>query len=104
MLRKRRCVLLVDPDAWRFDGIKLFLNNRGVDVVEWNAGAKPDAILLSEKVIESVPRLRASYPEIPILVHGDSDSIETTAAILADGVQGYFPLSSPQSQILTALD
>jgi len=118
MVRKRRCVLLVEPDAWRCTGIAKYLSERGVDVISQQsvesiligaAKVEPDAVMLAYKVIESfgsaaVQRIESTYPEVPVLVHGESDCVSVMASVLAMGADGYFPLAAPQPQLLVALD
>jgi DNA-binding NarL/FixJ family response regulator len=119
MLHERKCVLLLEPDAWRSSGIAQYLTDRGVRVVgdsrpehvlaHKSPSADPDVIMLSHDLLDSygsqiVDRLRTTYPDAAILVHGQTDGVDVTASVLALGVHGYFCLSAPQSQLLKALE
>jgi two-component system response regulator DevR len=104
-----RCVLLLEPEVWRFSGISGFLNENGIAVADRiGASTSPGATMVARRLLAScgtaiVERIRRDHPDAPILVHGDAEPVETIASILAAGVQGYFVLSGPRARLLDAL-
>lgn len=109
------CTLVVEPESWRFLGLSTFLSASGLRVAGdpqcelKTDGITADVVLLAHQVIlrngeRIIDRIRGSYPATPVLVYGDVDCIRTIASLLARGVQGYFELSSPQEQLLDAID
>ena len=110
----RCCVLLLESELWRWIGLATFLAGRDIDVIG-TAGfnvelpeASPDVVLVAHKLIDEcggdlVDRVRRAYPSAMVLVHGDSESMETTATLLTRGARGYFVLSSPCDQLIEAI-
>ena len=104
-----RCVLLLEPEIWRYSGFTKFFDERGVLVLD-RAGAStlPEVAMLARTLLVScgpaiIERIRSAHPGIPILVHGEPETAEAIATILAAGAQGYFVVTSPPAQLLDAL-
>jgi DNA-binding NarL/FixJ family response regulator len=53
--------------------------------------------------IDGITRLRAAFPEIPVVVLSATEKIEEVKQLLAVGVLGFITKSSPSSVILEAL-
>jgi len=109
-----KSVLLLEPCAWRYEGIARFLRENGFgvdggpDLPPAPAWDDPDAVMVAHTLVsrygrDLFTRIRSAYPLIGLLVHGETECLDETASILALGAQGYFVLSSPQRQLLDAL-
>lgn len=116
-MAERLCALLVDVEMWRSIGINTFLTSRNIDVVVAGCdrqfvtlpSIRPDVVLLAHAFIDFygdavIDRMRFMYRPAPILVHGNDESAETTAALIRRGVRGYFLLSAPCEQLLGAIE
>jgi two-component system response regulator DevR len=106
-------VLLLEPDAWRFRGMSVVLEDVGdIRVVgERDYGrvlvanvapsdVLPDVVVLAHRLIVEygwplIARVKELFRGVPVLVHGDEDSVELSAEIFAAGASGYFNMSAP---------
>ena len=106
-------VLLLEPDAWRFRGMSVVLEDAGdIRVVGERDYARvlvadaapsdlvPDVAVLAHRLIVDyglplVARVKELFHGVPVLVHGDEESVEMSAAIFAAGASGYFNMSAP---------
>ena len=103
-MRKRQ-VLLLDGDQWRFSGVATYLRDRGLEVCGPGFGGEsPDVILVHEALRDALPSLLASNPRVPVLVLGSSRSLDCAAEVLRSGALGYFVLASRKDQLLEAID
>lgn len=112
--------LVLEPDTWRYRGIRSSLNDSGkVRVVEESDFARiltlesapsdlrPEVILLSYRLIidygiSLIPHLKDLFGAA-VLVYGDEESLEVTAQLLAVGASGYFVLSAPPGYLSDAV-
>lgn len=102
-MRKRQ-VLLLEPEQWRFRGIADFLKKNGVEV----AGPDPnhadgvDVVLVPDE-LGAIGRVRRVVSDSPVLAYGISASIARIAELIAEGARGYFEISSPEAQLVKAI-
>ena len=102
---RKRHVLLLDGDQWRFSGVATYLRDRGLEVCGPGFGAEsPDVILVHEALRDALPSLLASNPRVPVLVLGFSRSLDCAAEVLRSGALGYFVLTSRKDQLLEAIE
>jgi len=59
--------------------------------------------LLTEFGISIIPHLRDLFPGCAVLIHGEHESLESTASILAAGGAGFYSLSSPAQYLARAV-
>ena len=50
-----------------------------------------------------IPHVRDMFPDCSVLVHGDAESLEASAEILAAGGSGYYSLSEPMGYLPNAV-
>jgi two-component system, NarL family, response regulator DevR len=115
-------VLLLEPDQWRFRGMAAVLENGGdVEVVGdhdyarlLTAETRPDDLttpcltaiaqrLIMEYGIGLIPHMKDLFDSCPVLVHGEHESLESTASILAAGGAGFYSLEAPPHYLLRAV-
>ncbi|HEY3303356.1 MAG TPA: response regulator transcription factor [Candidatus Binatia bacterium] len=114
-------VLLLEPDLWRYYGIRHILrSDPEIDLLgemEYNKilplrrspeHLKPEVVMLSYILLMDFKlpllfRMRELFPRAHIFVHGYEERIDRIAAVFAAGAKGYFPLSSPSKDLLDAL-
>jgi len=114
-------VLLLEPDAWRFRGMTTVLEESGqISVIGENDFARiltletrpdgydPRVCLLAHRLIIEyglavIAHLNDLFAGMGILVHGEHDSLEVAAEVLAAGAKGFFDLSAPIGYLPTAV-
>lgn len=114
-------VLLLEPDAWRFRGMASVLEESGqVNVIGEHDFARiltleqrPDGLnprvclvahrLIIEYGLATIPHITDLFPGVAVLVHGEHDSLEVAAEVLAVGAKGFFDLSEPIGYLPTAV-
>ena len=114
--------LILEPDQWRFRGISAVLEESGKIAVVGErdyarvltAEVAPDGMpaprvalvahrLLIDLGLSVIPHLRDMFPDCSVLIHGDADSLEASAEILAAGGSGYYSLSAPMGYLANAV-
>jgi DNA-binding NarL/FixJ family response regulator len=103
-MRKRQ-VLLLEPEQWRFRGIADFLKQNGVEV----AGPDPrddadgvDVVLVPDER-GAIGRVRRVVSDAPILTYGPAASIARIAEVIAEGARGYFEIASSDANLVKAI-
>ena len=114
-------VLLLEPDAWRFRGMTTVLEESGqIRVIGEGDFARiltlekrpddlnPRVCLLAHRLIIEyglavIPHINDLFAGIAVLVHGEHDSLEVAAEVLASGAKGFFDLSAPIGYLPTAV-
>jgi len=114
-------VLLLEPDLWRYYGIRHILRSdpeiEFLGEMEYNKilplrrspeHLKPDVLMLSYILLMDFKlpllfRMGKLFPRAHIFVHGYEERIDRIAAVFAAGAKGYFPLSSPPKDLPDAL-
>lgn len=117
----RIAVLLLEPDPWRFRGISAVLEDSGdISVIgdrdfSWvlttdqrPKDLHPDVCLVAHRLVIEygigvIPHIKDLFTEATVLVHGDQDSLEASAEILAVGGSGYFRLDAPPGYLPRAV-
>jgi len=120
-MRPLKRILLADDHALFRKGLKLLLSDsypkadlRDVDsldaALEGLSNAAPvDLAILDLKMpgmagVESLRAVREAYPETAILVLSGSDARNDVLGALGAGVHGYVVKSSPDAELLAAID
>jgi len=116
----RIAVLLLEPDPWRYRGMAVVLEDSGeIDVVgdrDFSAiltsdrapdGIDPDVCVVAHRLIVEfglavIPHVKDLF-HASVLVHGDRDSLNASAELLAAGASGYFDLSAPPGYLAKAV-
>jgi len=120
--QERVPALILEPDQWRFRGITAVLDESGrIAVVGERDYAKiltaeiaPDGIpaprvalvahrLLIDLGLSVIPHLRDMYPDCSVLIHGETESLEASAEILAAGGSGYYSMAAPMGYLPNAV-
>ena len=114
-------VLLLEPDQWRFRGMSNSLENGGdFTVVGEHDYAKiltmetspedmePQASVVAQRLLTEfgiaiIPHLKDLFPGSYVLIHGEHESVESTASIFAAGGSGFYSLSSPPQYLPRAV-
>ncbi|HEX9162933.1 MAG TPA: response regulator transcription factor [Thermoanaerobaculia bacterium] len=114
-------VILLEPDQWRFRGMETCLENAGnIHVIGEHDYARiltmetspddlePRASVIAQRLlvdfgVSVIPHVRDLFPGCAVLIHGDHESLESTASILAAGGAGFFSLSSPAQYLARAV-
>ncbi len=120
-LKDAIAVLLLEPDPWRFRGISVFLEDAGdmrvigerhyarillADVAP--ADVRPDVAVVAQRLIVKyglpvIGRVRELFRGVPLLIHGDEESVEASADIFAAGAAGYFNMGAPPGGLARAV-
>jgi DNA-binding response OmpR family regulator len=87
------------------------LRASGYTVLDWSSGAAttaagpvdPDLALLSAGEGALIPRLRARYGAMPLLLDIGTDTVENRAASLSAGADDFWLSTSPPSELLQRL-
>ena len=113
--------LILEPDVWRFRGMTAVLEESGeVTVIGEHDfariltleqppdGVHPSVCLLAHRLVieyglATIPHLTDVFSGIGVLVHGEHESLEVAAEILAVGAKGFFDLSEPIGFLPTAV-
>lgn len=121
MTEQRIPVLLLEPDQWRFRGMSTILEESGqigiigerdfsrvLTLEEPPDDAPPRVSVVAHKLVlefglSVVPHLKALYPGTAVLVHGDHESLEVSAQLLAIGASGYFDTTNPPGYLPKAV-
>jgi DNA-binding NarL/FixJ family response regulator len=116
----RVAVLLLEPDPWRFRGMSVVLEDSGdVKVVgdrDFSTilttdrppdGVEPDVCVIAHRLVVEfglgvIPHIKDLF-HAPVLVHGDQESLNASAELLAAGASGYFNLTSPPGYLAKAV-
>ena len=114
-------VVLLEPDQWRYQGMATILNESGdAEVIGapdyaqlLTAEQPPDGLhprvcivahrLIVEYGLAVIPQLKEIFPDCAVLVHGEADSVEAEAQVMAVGASGYFELSEPSGYLSKAV-
>lgn len=117
----RIAVLLLEPDPWRYRGISAVLEDAGdISVIGDRdfshilttdlrpAGLDPDVCLIAHRLVVEyglavIPHVKDLFGKAPVLVHGDQESVDASAELLAVGASGYFHLSAPPGYLPKAV-
>ena len=114
-------VMLLEPDQWRFRAMASILEESGhiavigerdfstlLTVEEppgplcWEVAVVAHR-LITEYGLSIVAHLKTMMPESFVLVHGDHDSLETAAQLMAAGASGFFDMSDPAGYLANAV-
>jgi two-component system, NarL family, response regulator DevR len=109
-------VLILDHDCWREQGLARVLDSspeisvvleRDLGDETWSK-SQATVILVSDTSVRddprsSIERLRAKFPDVKILVHGEDKTAAAITDLLARGADGYFALSLGEEKLLKAL-
>jgi len=117
----RIAVLLLEPDPWRFRGMTVVLEDSG-DVKgigdrdfariftsdQPPEEMQPDVCVLAHRLVVEfgigvIPHVKDVFGGIPVLVHGDHETVDTSAELLAVGASGFFPLDAPPGYLPRAV-
>lgn len=119
--QRETAALLLEPDPWRYRGIASVLEEAGdVRVIGERDYAQilvadvapahlvPDVSVVAHRLIVEyglplIARLREIFRRVPVLVHGDEDSITACADIFAAGASGYFHMAAPPGGLARAV-
>lgn len=114
-------VILLEPDQWRFRGMTAALENSGqfrvageqdyANVLTTESAPddlEPRACIVSQRLltdfgISVIPHLKDLFPGTAVLIHGEHESLESTASIFAAGGSGFYSLSSPPQLLARAV-
>ena len=117
----RISVLLLEPDPWRFRGMAVVLEDAGDITVVGERdfsriltretppeGIDPDICVIAHRLIVEyglavIPHVKEIFGGVPVLVHGDHESLHASAEIMAVGAAGYFTLDSPPGYLPRAV-
>ncbi len=117
----RIAVLLLEPDAWRFRGMSAVLEDSGDIAVVGDRdfshilttdqrpeSLRPDVCLVAHRLIVQyglgvIPHVKDLFSEASVLVHGDEESLQASAEILAVGASGFFHLEAPPGYLPRAV-
>jgi DNA-binding NarL/FixJ family response regulator len=117
----RIAVLLLEPDSWRFRGISAVLEDSGdISVIGDRDFSrilttdlppddlKPDVCLIAHRLVVEyglgvIPHVKDLFPTATVLVHGDEESLQVSAELLAVGASGYFHLEAPPGYLSRAV-
>ena len=113
-------VVLLEPDQWRFRAMASILEESGhiavvgerdfsnILTVEeaperlcWEVAVVAHR-LITEYGLSVVAHLKAMMPDSFVLVHGDHDSLEAAAQLMAAGASGFFDMSDPAGYLANA--
>lgn len=114
-------VLLLEPDQWRFRAMASILEESGhiavigerdfsnILTVEepperlcWEVAVVAHRLVV-EYGLSVVAHLKAMMAESFVLVHGDHDSLEGAAQLMAAGASGFFDMSDPAGYLANAV-
>lgn len=120
--QERVPALILEPDQWRFRGITAVLDESGkIAVVGERDYAKiltaetapegipePRVALVAHRLVVDlglsvIPHIRDMYPRCSVLIHGEAESLEASAEILAAGGSGYYSLAAPMGYLPNAV-
>ncbi len=114
-------LLLLEPDFWRFTGIQHVAERSGqvhllgerhfekvLTMKRAPAGVSPAITMLAHRLILNhgialIPHLRDLFRGTNVIVFGEDDRLELTAAMLAVGARGYFLMSAAGGDLYHAL-
>ena len=117
----RIAVLLLEPDPWRFRGMSVVLEDSGdITVIgdrdfarilttdQRPEGIEPDVCVIAHRLIVEfglgvIPHVKDVFGGVPVLVHGDHESLQTSAEIMAVGASGFFSLDAPPGYLPRAV-
>ncbi len=117
----RIAVLLLEPDPWRFRGISVILEDSGdIKVIgdddfsrilttdQPPDGMDPQVCVIAHRLVVEyglsvIPHIKDLFPGVPVLVHGDQESVHASAELLAVGASGYFDLNAPPGYLPKAV-
>ena len=117
----RIAVLLLEPDPWRFRGMAVVLEDSGdVKVIgdrdfahiltsdQPPEAMHPDVCVLAHRLVVEfgigvIPHIKDIFDGVPVLVHGDHESIQTSAELLAVGGSGFYALDAPPGYLPRAV-
>jgi two-component system, NarL family, response regulator DevR len=117
----RIAVLLLEPDPWRFRGMTVVMEDSGdLKVIGDRDFARiltsdqqpeelqPDVCVVAHRLVVEygigiIPHLKDIFRGVAVLVHGDHESVHTSAEILAVGASGFFTLDSPPGYLPRAV-
>src|SRR6266568_3937186 len=93
----RIAVLLLEPDPWRFRGISVILEDSGdIKVIgdddfsrilttdQPPDGMDPQVCVIAHRLVVEyglsvIPHIKDLFPGVPVLVHGDQESVHASA-------------------------
>lgn len=114
-------VLLLEPDQWRFRAMASVLEESGriavigerdssnlLTIEEPPQGVCWDVAVVAHRLITEyglsvVAHLKAMISDTFVLVHGDRESLEATAQLMAAGASGFFDMSEPAGYLANAV-
>jgi DNA-binding NarL/FixJ family response regulator len=111
---ERLSVLLLERDQWRFRGMSTILEESGqieiigerdfsqfLTIEEPPKGmSSPHVVVVAHRLVieyglSVVAHLKALFVDAAVLVHGEHDSLEVSAQLMAAGASGYFVMTDP---------
>jgi DNA-binding NarL/FixJ family response regulator len=111
---ERLSVLLLERDQWRFRGMSTILEESGqieiigerdfsqfLTIEEPPEGmSSPRVVVVAHRLVieyglSVVAHLKALFVDAAVLVHGEHDSLEVSAQLMAAGASGYFVMTDP---------
>ena len=113
-------VVLLEPDQWRYQGMATILNESGdAEVIGTpdyaqllTAEQPPDGLhprvcivahrLIVEYGLAVIPQLKEIFPDCAVLVHGEADSVEAEAQVMAVGASGLNIRQAMQYKVVSS--